>query len=137
MNEMNVENNKILYKDENYAIRGALFEVHNNLGPGFAEDVYQLALETELKIRDIPFEAQKEYEISYKGIVLNKTFRTDIICYGKIILELKSVKNILPEHMAQILNYLRISDLKMGMLVNFNSYPELEIIPYANFRTRS
>jgi len=122
----------MLYENEVYAIRGALFEVHRNLGIGFTEEVYQLALEMELKLRGVPFESQKDFTLSYKGVALPKTFRTDVVCYGKIILELKAVKALLPEHVAQLINYLRVSNLKMGMLVNFHSDVKLDIRTHVN-----
>ena len=121
-------NYEYLYPAECYSIRGALFEVHRNLGLGFTEDVYQKSLEIELGAMNIPFHSQKAIQVVYKGISLDKTFFADIICYDKIILELKSVKSLLPEHEAQLINYLRISNLKLGLLVNFNSHPKLEII---------
>jgi len=121
-----------IYPDECYAIRGALFEVHRNLGAGFTEDIYQSALELELAASGIPFEAQKEFTMSYKGTPLNKIFKADIVCYGKIILELKSVKTILPEHQAQLINYLRVSNLKLGFVVNFNEHPLIKPQPYYN-----
>ena len=122
----------MLYEKEGYAIRGALFEVHKNLGIGFTEDVYQMALEMELAACGVPFEAQKEFTLSYKGIALPKTFKTDIVCYGKIILELKAVKTLLPENRAQLINYLRVSNLKMGLLINFHSIEKLDIRSYIN-----
>ena len=121
-----------IYPKECFAIRGALFEVYKNIGIGFTEDIYQLALESELSARKIPFEAQKEFFVSYKGTLLNKTFRADIVCYGKIILELKSVKNFMPEHDAQLLNYLRVTNLKLGLLINFNNYPLILTKPLVN-----
>jgi len=122
----------ILYEKEGYAIRGALFEVHKNLGIGFIEEVYQMALEMELALCGVPFEPQKEFTLSYKGVALPKTFRADVVCYGKIILELKAVKALLPEHEAQLINYLRVSNLKMGLLVNFHSTEKLDIKSYVN-----
>ena len=122
----------MLYEKEGYAIRGALFEVHRNLGIGFTEDVYQKAFEMELASCGIPFESQKEFTLAYKGVTMSKTFKADIVCYGKIIVELKAVKTLLPEHRAQLINYLRVSNLKMGLLVNFHSLEKLEIEPYIN-----
>lgn len=83
---------KILYKDEVYAIQGAVFEVYRELGCAFLEAVYQECLEKELNFRGIPFESQKELKLIYKGVVLNQTYRPDFVCYSKIIVELKSVK---------------------------------------------
>jgi len=116
---------EFVFADECYAIRGALFEVYKNLGVGFTEDVYQLALEMELGARNIPFAAQKEFFVSYKGNLLDKTFKTDFVCYDKIIIEIKSVQKILPEHEAQLINYLRVANFRLGFLVNFRNYPML------------
>ena len=121
-----------IYESESYAIRGALFEVHKNLGAGFTEDVYQLALEMEFAERKIPFEAQKDFQVFYKGTPLPKLFKVDFVCYGKIILELKAVKTLLPEHVAQLINYLRIANYKLGYLINFNSAEKLNPKPYFN-----
>ena len=117
----------MLYEKESYAIRGAIYEVYSQLGVGFVEPVYQEALECELALRNIPFEAQKILKISYKGHELTQTYRADLICYGKIVVELKAVHAILPEHEAQILNYLRATGFHLGLLVNFSHYPKVDI----------
>ena len=98
----------LVYEDETYAIRGAIYEVYKNLGAGFLEAVYQEAMEIELSEHGIPFSAQAEIPVRYKGHVLRQTYRADIVCYGKIILELKAVRQLLPEHAAQLQNYLRV-----------------------------
>ena len=116
-----------MLEDETYAIRGALYEVYKNLGSGFLEAVYQEALEMELVLRGIPFKAQAEIEIKYKGKLLKQTYRADVLCYDKIILELKAVKTLLPEHEAQLQNYLRATGMKVGLLVNFCHYPGVAI----------
>jgi GxxExxY protein len=116
-----------LYKDETYAIQGAIFEVYKTLGSGFLEAVYQKALEVELAQRNIPFESQVDIEIEYKGMKLDQTYRADLVCYDKIILELKAVQNLLPEHEAQLQNYLRATKMRVGLLVNFGHYPKVEI----------
>ena len=117
---------KIVYKDESYKIIGACFNVYNTLGSGFLEQVYQECLEIELEKLGIPFVAQKEIEIKYGDIILKSKYKPDLICYGKIIVELKAVKNICDEHKAQLFNYLKATDYKLGFLVNFGSYPSLE-----------
>lgn len=117
----------MLYADEVYQIQGAIFEVYKMLGSGFLEAVYQEALELELKHRDIPFESQKELTISYKGKELKQKYRADIVCYDKVILELKAVKTLLPEHSAQLHNYLRATQMKLGLLVNFAAMPKAEL----------
>lgn len=117
----------MIYEEEGYAIRGAVFEVSKTLGTGFAEEVYQKALEMELAERGIPFEAQRELTLSYKGRTLRKTYRPDLICYGKIVVELKSVRELAPEHEAQVINYLRATGFHLGLLVNFGSYPKDDV----------
>ncbi len=116
-----------LYKDETYAIHGAIFEVYRVLGCGFLEAVYQKALEVELAQRNIPFASQVDIDIEYKGMKLEQTYRADLVCYDKIILELKAVQNLLPEHEAQLQNYLRATKMRVGLLVNFGHYPKVEI----------
>ena len=119
--------NEFLYKDEAYVIQGAIFEVYRTLGCGFLEAVYQQALEVELTQRNIPFVPQAEIKVEYKGVKLDQTYRADLICYDKIILELKAVQNLLPEHEAQLQNYLRATKMRVGLLVNFGHYPKVEI----------
>ena len=122
----------ILLEEESYAIRGAVFEVYSQLGAGFAEPVYQDALEMELALRGIPFEAQKQIRIAYKGKELSQTYRADILCFGKIVLELKSVRALLPEHEAQLVNYLKAGPFRLGFLVNFSHVPLVDIRRYVN-----
>jgi GxxExxY protein len=117
----------IIYANESFLIQGALFDVYNTLGSGFLEAVYQEALELELKQRNIPFVSQKELTISYKGHELKQTYRADIVCYDKVILELKAVKTLLPEHSAQLHNYLCATGMKLGILVNFGAPSKIEI----------
>ena len=117
----------LIYEEETYAIRGAIYEVYKNLGAGFLEAVYQEALEMELSARRIPFRSQAEIEIQYKGKTLNQSYRADIICYGKIILELKAVKALLLEHEAQLQNYLRATGFRLGLLINFSNSKGAEI----------
>jgi len=94
-------------------------EVHKNLGKGFLEIVYKDALEYEFKNAGIEFEREKEYIVRYKDIVLPHKFFADFIVFNKIILEVKSVSAITDEHIAQTLNYLKVSGLKLGLLINF------------------
>ena len=120
----------LLYKEESYKIIGAAMEVHRLLSCGFVEPVYQEALEKEFTLRIIPFEREKELDINYKGYTLSKTFRADFICYNKIILELKAVKEFTDEHYAQTYNYLRASGLDLGILINFgNASIEFQRVP--------
>ena len=117
----------LLYADEVYAIQGAIFEVYKTLGSGFLEGVYQEALELELTSRGIPYMSQPEITISYKGSMLHQKYRADILCYDSIILELKAVNQLLPEHSAQLFNYLRATGMKLGLLINFSHYPGADI----------
>jgi len=84
----------------------------------------------ELAERGIPFEAQKELSLSYKGRPLRKTYRPDLLCYGKIVVELKSVRALAPEHVAQLINYLRATGFHLGLLVNFGSFPKADVQSY-------
>ncbi|MDY0227387.1 MAG: GxxExxY protein [Desulfomicrobium apsheronum] len=127
---------KILFPDECYAIQGAMFDVYREMGCGFLEAVYQECLEREFRLRQLSFEAQKELVLSYKGEQLAQTYKPDFICYSKIIVELKAVKEIAPEHKAQLLNYLKASSLELGLLVNFGSHPKAEIVRIANTNFR-
>ena len=95
-------------------------EVHNVLGCGFTEPIYQEALEIELKRRGIPHEREKTFDVAYKGSRLSKYYRVDFLCYGKIVLELKAVDEFSPEHIAQVVNYLNASGMKLGILINFS-----------------
>ena len=119
--------NDLICADEVYAIQGAIFEVYKTLGSGYLEGVYQEALELELASRGILYKSQPEITISYKGTTLHQKYRADIICYDKIILELKAAKELLPEHSAQLFNYLRGANMRLGLLVNFNHYPGVDI----------
>ena len=122
------EQKKIIFQEECYKIYGCIFEVNKKLGAGFLEEVYQEALEIELKQANIPFTSQQELEILYNGIPLTKKYYADIICYGKILIELKAVSKINNQHKAQLMNYLSATGFKLGLLVNFNSYPKADII---------
>lgn len=94
-------------------------EVHNNLGPGFLEIVYKDALEYEFKKADIPYEREKEYKINYKGIILPHKFYADFVVFDKIILEVKAVSGISDEFIALAINYLKVSQNKLALIVNF------------------
>lgn len=116
----------LIYEEESYAIVGACFEVYNDKGFGFLEAVYQECLEIELASRGIPFVPQAELSLSYKGITLRKTYQPDLICFGKIIVELKAVAELDNEHRAQLHNYLKATGLRLGLLVNFGHKAHLE-----------
>jgi GxxExxY protein len=119
---------EILYKDESYRICSCVFEVNRKLGSGFLESVYQEALEIELEKAKIPFEAQKPIRILYDGKPLKQFYIADIVCYEKIVIELKTVVKIINEHKAQVLNYLAATGLRLGLIVNFHSFPKAEIV---------
>lgn len=110
---------KFPFKMETYKILGLCMEVHNNLGHGFLEIVYKDALEIEFKRNQIPFEREKEYPVNYKGILLPHRFFADFIVYEKIILEVKGVNGIHDEHIAQAINYLKVSKNQVALIVNF------------------
>jgi GxxExxY protein len=118
---------EIVFKEESYAIQGAVFDVYREMGNGFLEEVYQECLEREFQDRDIPAESQQHLVLFYKDKPLNKTYIPDFVCYGKIIVELKTVKELTNDHRAQILNYLKATQLKLGLLINFCSYPHVVI----------
>ena len=118
---------QLVYAEETFAIRGAVFEVYRIMGCGFLEPVYQECLEKEFRHRGIPFLAQEELKLTYKEEPLEQIYKPDFICFGKIIVELKAAKEIAPEHKAQLINYLKATQMKLGLLVNFGSYPRAEI----------
>ena len=109
----------LIYKDESYKIIGACMEVHNELGCGFLEAIYQEALAIEFSIQNIPFQREHELDIYYKGELLNKKYYPDFICFNKIIVELKALSALASDHEAQVLNYLKATGYKLGILVNF------------------
>lgn len=117
---------ELLLKDEVFAIIGAAMEVHRELGHGFLEAVYQEALEIELAQRNIPFEPRKPLRISYKNQLLKKEYEADLICYGQVIVELKALDQLSGKEQAQILNYLKATGLRVGLLINFGSHGKLE-----------
>ncbi len=119
--------NQILYKQESYEIQGAIFEVYKEMGNGFLEAVYQETLCKEFKNRGVPFTSQPELTLHYKGELLSVTYRPDFICYDKIIVEIKAVKETGLEHHAQLLNYLKATGFRLGLLVNFGHYPKVRI----------
>lgn len=123
---------ELLYKDEAYAIQGAVYEVYRTLGNGYKEEVYQQCLEHELTLREIPYESKKELRIFYKGEPIEKTYIPDLWCYNAISVELKAVGTITSEHLAQIDNYLKLTKCRLGLLVNFGSYPRATIRRWAN-----
>ncbi len=117
---------ELLLKEEVYAIIGAAIEVHRVLGPGFLEPVYQEAMEIELADRQTPFEAQKALVIYYKGRRLEKEYRADFVCFDQIIVEIKAADELTGRDEAQLLNYLKATGFRVGLLINFGSHGRLE-----------
>ena len=115
-----------LFEQEGYNLMGAAFEVYNEMGNGYLEDVYQECFEKELGMRHIPFVPKAELTIYYKGIPLKKNYIPDLMVFCEIVVELKAVKQLTPEHEAQLLNYLKTTGKKVGYLINFGSANKLE-----------
>jgi len=115
-----------IYKDEGYQFMGAAFEVYNDRGYGLAEEIYQECLEIELEIRGISFRPKEEIKCFYKGRPLKKRYVPDLFVFGCLVVELKAVTELAPEHEAQLINYMRISQQPVGYLVNFGHKGTLE-----------
>ncbi len=107
-------------EDLAFRVIGAAIEVHKVLGPGLLESIYENALCIELDARNIPNAQQKEIPVMYKGHAIGKNY-VDVMVQDKIVLELKSVDKLLPVHQAQLITYLKISNKKLGFLINFNT----------------
>ncbi len=118
---------KLLFDDQTYKIRGAIFEVYRELGCGFLESVYQECLEIEFEKRQIPYISQHRLDLSYKGHVLRQTYIPDFLCFDNIIVEIKAVSKISGEHQAQVMNYLKATGKKIGLLANFGSFPKASV----------
>lgn len=116
----------IIYREESYAIMGACFEVYKEKGSGFLEQVYQECLEFELETQSIPFASKRELSLNYKGRPLKSKYVPDLLCYDKIIVELKAGKELAEDHRAQLHNYLKATGHRLGLLINFGHYPKLE-----------
>ena len=112
---------ELLHSELTYEIIGAAMEVHATLGPGFLESVYQEAFAIELLSRKIPFDTEKRIDIIYKGVKLEKHFVADFICDNHVIVEIKALSALTNEHQAQVLNYLKATGIKVGLLINFGS----------------
>ncbi len=117
---------ELLFREETYRIMGACMAVHKDKGNGFAEPVYQDALEIEFELNGLTFDSQRNYQIHYRGRPLKHTYTPDLLCFDRIIVELKAAKALTDEHRAQLMNYLKVTGLQLGLLVNFGSYPRLE-----------
>src|SRR5688572_16939940 len=115
----------LIYREEAYEIIGICMTIHTELGSGFSEVVYKDALEHELRDRKIPFVREKEFRVKYKNVVLPHRFYADFVIMDKIILEAKTVSQLSKEHLEQTVNYLCVSGLNLGLLVNFRG-PQLQ-----------
>jgi GxxExxY protein len=104
-----------------YAIRGAIFKVYNNLGPGLLESVYEFSLAFELRKTGLKVDCQKPFPVIYEGNILDTGFRLDMMVENKVILEIKSVDQLADVHHKQLLTYLKVTGLKLGLLINFNT----------------
>ncbi len=111
---------------EGYELMGAAFEVHNVQGGGLSEEIYQRNLELELELRGIPFRRKQELAVSCKGKELQKRYIPDLFVFERIVVELKAVAALCPDHEAQIINYMRITKQPVGYLVNFGPIGKLQ-----------
>jgi len=125
------------HKDQTYQIIGACFEVYNEKGCGFLEAVYQECMEIELGLQHIPFVAKKPLCLLYKNRPLRQSYEPDLICFDKIVVELKAVSVLTDEHRAQVINYLNATGLEVALLINFGHYPKLEYERLANTAKKS
>jgi GxxExxY protein len=114
----------ILYKEECFQIQGAVFEVYREMGGGFLESVYQECLGKEFSKRGVPYVAHQELELFYKGEPLHQTYIPDFVCYDSIIVEHKALASTSGGHKAQVLNYLKATGMRLGLLVNFGCHPK-------------
>jgi GxxExxY protein len=121
----------LLLAEEVFRIQGAVFAVYRSMGPGFLEAVYQECLELEFAARGIPFVARKPLALQYNGQPLKQRYVADLVCFDKVILELKGVARIAAEHRAQTINYLKATGLRLGLLVNFGATPRVQIERFA------
>ncbi|HWF01001.1 MAG TPA: GxxExxY protein [Caulobacteraceae bacterium] len=125
--EKHEKHERVLYADEAFEVQGAIFEVSRELGIGFLEAVYQECLALEFAARGIPFRAKPPLGLRYKGNALLQTYSADFVCFDCIIVELKAVREIAPEHRAQVINYLKATGLRLGLLVNFGCAPKARV----------
>ena len=115
-----------MFQQEGYDFMAAAFEVYNEIGYGMAEEIYQQSLEIELSLRKIPFLTKQELEVYYKGHKLTTCYKPDLLVFGGIVVELKAVTELSPEHEAQLFNYMRVSRRAVGYLVNFGHKGDLQ-----------
>jgi GxxExxY protein len=124
-------------EDMTYLVRGALYNVYNEVGSGLPEKVYQECLNIEFAKQEIPFVSEPNIRLNYKNQALVTTFRPDFICFGNILVEIKAIAELEDRHLGQTLSYLRCLNMKLGLLVNFGTYPNLDIKRVTNSRQRS
>lgn len=117
---------EIIYQEESYKLLGACFEVYKEKGCGFHEPVYQECLGIEFRRQQIPAIPKPRLELEYKGEKLEQRFEPDYVTFGKIVVELKALSHLAEEHDAQVMNYLKATRFKLGLLVYFGHYPKLE-----------
>ncbi len=114
------------FAQEGFDLMAAAFEVHNQQGGGLVEEIYQESLEIELQLREIVFSSKPELLVFYKGRTLKRRFVPDLVVLDRLVVELKSVKLLLPEHEAQLMNYMRITRQPVGYLINFGPIGKVE-----------
>ena len=119
-----------LHKQQMYNIIGAAMSLYNELGCGYSESIYQEYLAIVCSEKDIPWEREKLLKMHFHGRELEKTYKADFVCYGDIIVELKAVSELLSEHRAQLFNYMRITGIKRGVLINFGEPQRLHAEKY-------
>jgi len=126
--EKHERHENILFKEESFTLQGAIYDVYREMGSGFLEAVYHECLAIEFRRRNIRFEAQKNLSLAYRGVPLQQVYRADFVCFDAIVVELKVVRDLAPEHKAQVLNYLKATGLHLGLLVNFGHHARAEIV---------
>ena len=119
-----------LYKERMYNIIGAAMTLYNELGSGYSEPIYQECLSVLCTEKAIPWEREKLLKMRFHGVELEKTYKADFVCYDDIIVELKAVSEVLKEHRAQLFNYMRITNIKYGILINFGEPQRLHAEKY-------
>ena len=117
---------EILYKEESYEVMGACFEVYREKGCGFVEPIYHECLEMEFELRGIPAVHHPGLALSYKGRPLKRNYEADFVTHSRILLEVKAVKSLDDSHRAQVINYLKATGFKLGLLVNYGRVGGLE-----------
>lgn len=121
----------LLLAEETYAVRGAVYEVYKVMRDGFLEAVYQESLALEFRAREIPFSAMPRLSLTYKDAPLVTTYSPDFVCFSRLIVELKAVRALAPEHRAQTINYLKATGFSVGLLVNFGAADGVQIERFA------